>query len=437
MTKSVCAVHSSSLCFKDLCKTVDDVDVLVQKLSGLSTYFHTSAARTTELEKIAKDNDLKVCRLPKLIEVRWAEFTFSLLNAVLSSWRALLLFCEGCTNKDDRQVKGFGKTLSNKNNMLLMCFLADFLFLLQNFQKRLQSDSLTLLDVKPETNRFIEKVRGLQSKPLLGGWESAFNEDFDSIGNTFHGHVLFEKERRSKKRNLFVSEERSFVAIRVECIDAMITFMSQRLHLDESFIEEIRSFCNFEATDEQLTKVHKAIAPDIDIASIADQYDDLRRSGLAVGKLATDTLKAICVLSNQNAGMYSELSIILSRLLVCKPHSADCERAISVYSRIKTASRISLSRESLSNYLYVNMNMPPLTKFDPRPAVNRFLTMKKRRNREAIKADKQEWFKRVFDCNASTDLDVDDWSNSSRSASANTKTVLATEVKRTSIMRRF
>ena len=80
--------------------------------------------------------------------------------------------------------------------------------------------------MKPETNRFIEKVRGLQSKPLLGGGESAFNENFDSIGNTLHVHVLFEKERRSNKQNLFVSEKRSCVAIRVDCVDAMTKFKS-------------------------------------------------------------------------------------------------------------------------------------------------------------------------------------------------------------------
>ena len=71
MTKSVCVVHSSFLCFNDLCKTVGGVDVLIKTMSGLPTYFHTSAARTAELEKIGKDNDLKICHLSKLFEVRW------------------------------------------------------------------------------------------------------------------------------------------------------------------------------------------------------------------------------------------------------------------------------------------------------------------------------------------------------------------------------
>ena len=40
--------------------------------------------------------------------------------------------------------------------------------------------------------------------------------------------------------------------------------------------------------------------------------------------------------------------------------------------------------------------MPILASFDPRPAVNVFITNKSRRMRDTPKADRQEWFKKVF-----------------------------------------
>jgi hypothetical protein len=49
LLKSVCAVHSSALAYRDLCKNVNEVDFIIDKLGGLSTYFHVSARRTTEL----------------------------------------------------------------------------------------------------------------------------------------------------------------------------------------------------------------------------------------------------------------------------------------------------------------------------------------------------------------------------------------------------
>ena len=58
MLKSVCAVHSSSLAYHDLCKNVSEVDTLIGKVSGISSFFHMSAARTAELEKYAKEQHL-------------------------------------------------------------------------------------------------------------------------------------------------------------------------------------------------------------------------------------------------------------------------------------------------------------------------------------------------------------------------------------------
>jgi len=50
----------------------------------------------------------------------------------------------------------------------------------------------------------------------------------------------------------------------------------------------------------------------------------------------------------------------------------------------------------MGNYLYVHINMPPLTSFDPRPAVLRWITEKERRRTDTPKASKQSWFSDVF-----------------------------------------
>ena len=50
LLKSVCAVHASALAFKGLCKEVHELHILITKLTEISSYFHKSARRTTELE---------------------------------------------------------------------------------------------------------------------------------------------------------------------------------------------------------------------------------------------------------------------------------------------------------------------------------------------------------------------------------------------------
>ena len=104
--------------------------------------------RIAELEKYAKEQDLNVRRLPKYYEVRWTDFTAGLTDAVLSSWRAIMVFCE---RSEEEQANGFGKLLSNKDNLMLMCLLGDVLFLLKVFQKKLQGDDVTIVDIVPET----------------------------------------------------------------------------------------------------------------------------------------------------------------------------------------------------------------------------------------------------------------------------------------------
>lgn len=49
--------------------------------------------------------------------------------------------------------------------------------------------------------------------------------------------------------------------------------------------------------------------------------------------------------------------------------------------------------------------MPPLSEFDARPAVLKWLNDKDRRSRETPKASKQKWLKTVFENDAEPDRD--------------------------------
>jgi hypothetical protein len=50
----------------------------------------------------------------------------------------------------------------------------------------------------------------------------------------------------------------------------------------------------------------------------------------------------------------------------------------------------------MSDYLYINMNMPPLSEFDPRPATLQWMNEKDHRTRNIPKAGEQDWFSNVF-----------------------------------------
>ena len=295
---------------------------MVKKLAAISTYFHVSAKRTNELEKVAKVEGLTVRRFPKYFEVRWAELTADLLDAIMCSWQALIKF-----NVEQCDAEGKKSSSYQQENLLLMCFVADLLFLIKVFQKKLQSDSLTIVDIEPEAEKFRERVNKLSTGSLLEGWENQFKERYDGEANKFCGIKLWEKERRRPDANLFVTDRRKFSAIRYESVIAINTFIDKRLEVGRNPSKSFTPFVKIMATEDEIKEVHRSIAPDLDLANVAIQYQDLQDYA------EMQKADPFSMLQNMLQGArdeYSDVCVVLGRILACKPHSADCERVISL-----------------------------------------------------------------------------------------------------------
>lgn len=96
---------------------------------------------------------------------------------------------------------------------------------------------------------------------------------------------------------------------------------------------------------------------------------------------------------------FNEIFIILSRILICTPHSADVERSISANNILKTPLRSSLNILTENYYLFVNFNMPPVELWNPRKAITVWINSKNRRRHDLVskgKAQKQRYYKGVF-----------------------------------------
>ena len=160
------------------------------------------------------------------------------------------------------------KLLSNKDNPLLMCFVADLLFLIKVFQKKLQSDSLTIVDIEPEAEKFRERVNKLSTGSLLGVWGNEFKERYDEEANKFCGIKLWEKERRRPDANLFVTDRRKFSAIRNESVIAINTLVDKRLQVDRNASKSFIPFVKIMAKEDEIKEVYRSIAPDLDLANV-------------------------------------------------------------------------------------------------------------------------------------------------------------------------
>ena len=103
---------------------------------------------------------------------------------------------------------------------------------LSTLNQKFQSDSITIVDIEPEAQKFQRRVDRLNGSSLLGGWEEAFKQKFDEESNTFCGIQIWEKERRRPGVDLYLTDRRQFSAFRNECIAAIKEFIDKRLQVD-------------------------------------------------------------------------------------------------------------------------------------------------------------------------------------------------------------
>lgn len=85
LIKIWCAAHRAELAWKNAADLVKEVNKVFSVLSKMSTHFHHSGDRTTELKKIASEHKIRVMNLPKIFEIRWTEFTLTLVRSVLNN----------------------------------------------------------------------------------------------------------------------------------------------------------------------------------------------------------------------------------------------------------------------------------------------------------------------------------------------------------------
>lgn len=401
LIKLWCAAHRSDLSWGDLTpKTprliaqlppeVKIVDKILSILSNLSSHFHNSAARTTELKEIAKQHNLKVLSMPKLFTIRWTEHTYDLIRAVMTSWNAVVLFLE----KDKEtcpKSSGFFKYVSNLNFLKMVAFLGDVLRIFKRMQKKLQSDSLTLMKMSFDISVAKSTLETLKDGPMLGGYESHLHKSVTLVQNKF-----FLKDIQLSDEILFRTVDTE--NFRVKVVECLVQKVDERFEIEnEELVSVIQPFTELKTTAD-IGKVHEIIAKDLDLNAMAMQYMDLSAASHLKELSFVELVRFLT--SAEQKRYYEEMSIVFCRILAATPHSADVERCVHANNLLKTYLRSSFLIENENKYLFVHFNMPALEEWCPKKAAAKWVRMVERRQRNIStsvgKATAQPYFKGIF-----------------------------------------
>lgn len=375
--------------------------------------------RITELEEIAAEKNLVVLKIPKIFEIRWAQFSFSLLRNILFSWEALIHFFE--RNQQSAISIGFLQYLKKSHNLKMIAFLADVLFIFQRFQKQLQSELLTIVSMVGLVGRMKKSLTELETTPLLGGFEENLSKKIViKDGNIYLKSIKLLETDKSRQK---LAE---FSNLRKNILQAIHTFLGDRFAANEEFLETIKPFITF-SENADVRAVHRTVAPDVLLPNLTLQFQDICNAPELQDYRKLNLNGIIRNLSKtaESRMHYKELITVLPRIDACTPHSADAERCISANNRLKTKLRSSLKLETENKYLFIHYNMPELQQWNPIRAANFFLAEKERRSRDVTtsregKPRRQPYFAGIFpEARTLNDLDPDGAKNGDENGISN------------------
>lgn len=235
-----CAAHRAELAWKNTGEAVAEVGKTLSELSSISTYFHFSALRSAELKTIACDNELKLLNIPKIFDIRWSQFTFKLVRSVVVSWKALIIYFQ--KHQDEASCVGYLNYLTKLDNLKLFASLADVLFAYHRFQKKLQPDRPTLIEMRSHITNIVKALDSIEAAQLAGGFESRLAI---KLKTGLNGEICFKSVKlqlegtsRTRQRN------RAFVIVRKNVLDTLRKFLAERFQIDEPLLRKIEPFIN-------------------------------------------------------------------------------------------------------------------------------------------------------------------------------------------------
>lgn len=271
--------------------------------------------------------------------MRWTEFSFSLVNVVLTSWHALIKYMQ--TSKE-KETKGFLHFLLDKDKIKFLAFMADLFSVFSRYQKNLQSDLISVLDMTKQTTLVVERLEALNTSDLKGGgWIQEFIEvskNDDDKGTTNVSEILDIKLQKPqikcrKKHHKYVSDTRNLASVFNEINTSLTHFLNERIDINSDLIMYSTPFASLKPTAD-IKKVHKILASDIDLMELSLEYEELLKID-SIDNIRKMTLPSLLSFLLQPE-FYQNVRVVLFRILVAKPHSADVERVISTANVLKS-----------------------------------------------------------------------------------------------------
>ncbi|XP_027132754.1 E3 SUMO-protein ligase KIAA1586-like [Larimichthys crocea] len=358
-----CLNHRLELAVGDTVKKVNNVNHFTSFLDKVYTVYHRSPKNTRELAQHAEELEIHVQKIGRVLDVRWAASSFRTVKAVWNSYRALHHHFSAasvdCT-RDENEKAMYRGLMTKMETQEFLCDLGlmyDTLEEISHLSLTLQERGMTLTRADKLMKRTIRIIASMIISPgdkRKDALAAAEREEFHGIPLT--------------------------ASPRLRRIDSAVFLQSLTENLEERLFSTgssrhpgVSAENTAQYTD--LLENFNVLIPENWPVPLQEQYGETCIKQLA-HRFRLDTRKALEGFRDykENSSEIPENLSPLTNILNLIPVSnAECERGFSLMNIIVSPLRCRVSIQSVSSLMFVNLNGPPLIKWNPKDYVKSWL----------------------------------------------------------------
>jgi len=351
-----CLNHRLELAVGDTLKDITATNHFKHFLDSLYSLYSRSPKNQIELKEHCTSLNEIFLKIGKVLDVLWVASSFRTISVIWKIYPALYSHLIQASQDKFRDGKikskysGLSKRLGSIQFLLDLALMCDVLFEISQLSLDLQKQDMSLLQADVLIRRTIRVIESLKT-----------------MNGNYFSEAVKAKEKMIFKTVVLSNNEKITCINKNQFITSVVNNLNMRLIPNEG--EEKIILEDFQIFDKKLWPSEVEIRfGEKEIQRICDRF--------CINKVKTLKGMRIYIDDNDNNDitLIEELNDIniLIKTLPCS--TAECERGFSVMNNICTDLRSRLLINNISNSMFININGPPLQRWNPRDYVESWLT---------------------------------------------------------------
>lgn len=352
-----CLNHRLELAVGDTLKEITATNHFKYFLDSLYSLYSRSPKNQIELREHCTSLNEIFLKIGKVLDVRWVASSFRTISVIWKIYPALynhLVQASKDTLRDSKtksKYSGLSKRLGCIQFLLDLALMCDILFEISQLSLDLQKQDMSLLQADVLIRRTIRVIGSLKT-----------------MDGKYYSEAVKAKEKMMFKTVVLSSNEKIICINKNQFITSVVNNLNMRLIPNEG--EEKIILEDFQIFDKKLWPSEVDIRfGEKEIQRICNRFCINEVKSLKGMRIYVDENDKV-----DDINLIEELKDINILIKTFPCSTAECERGFSLMNNICTDLRSRLLIKNISNSMFININGPPLNKWNPKDYVESWLT---------------------------------------------------------------